>query len=437
LVPSVSKIGRKLYFNPIGYKMNIPILMVNIYSASSLSYSHGLASLAGVLVANGYKASDIAFHPVKTTDMAIGAEEILQYNPKIILLSCTSNQWENAKLLLSETKRRAPDVSICIGGPHVTADPNSVIASEYELYVIGEGEGLVTPIVNNLLHSRYPGKLNTNVGCKIASVIDNLDDLPMPLLAIFDKQIILEYPSLIFSRGCIFECSYCMSRNGGPEGRVRWKSPERAIAEVLDLIKYSQPEELYFDDDTLLKNHKWVTDFCALYKEHVSIPFNCNARPETINNRIANTLRDAGCDAIGIGIESGNYRIRKDILQRDVSDETILRAFDTARSAGLKTWSFNMVGLPTESDDDLNDTIILNDRAGSDFVRISMFTPYPGTPIYQNYQGEAYSRCYLAGSTRLNNNSHRLLNNWLDRLSDSHKLWYTTSELDVVMSNRV
>ncbi len=416
--------------------MKYPILMVNIYSDSSISYSHGLASLAGVLRANGYKSSDMGFHPVLTSNMELAAKEILEYSPSIVLFTCTSNQWEKAKSLADEIKTIDAGIDLCIGGPHVTADATSVKRSKFDYYVSGEGESIILPIVNNKILGRCKNINRNTIARKAMPVVVNLDDLPMPDLTIFDKKYILEYPSLMFSRGCIFECSYCMSRNGGPEGKVRWKSPERALAEVLDMIKYAKPEELFFDDDTLLKNHKWVIDFCALYRKHVDLPFYCNARPETITAKIVNTLRESGCLAVGIGLESGSYRIRKNILQRNITDETIIRAFDVVHKNGLKTWSFNMIGLPTESYEDLNDTIKLNNKIQSDYVRISMFTAYPGTPIFNTYPKKTYDRSYFEKPAHLCEQSLKLIKNWIATLTIENRLWYTKSEHDILQSNR-
>lgn len=128
-------------------------------------------------------------------------------------------------------------------------------------------------------------------------------------------------------------------------------------------------KELYVDDDTFLKNPRWVTDFCERYSSEVGVPFYCNARPETVRLDLCRRLKAAGCMAIGIGIESGNERIRREVLSRGMSNDRIVRAFQLAHEAGLKTWSFNMVGIPGETLSDFMDTVTLNDRVRTDYVR--------------------------------------------------------------------
>ena len=62
----------------------------------------------------------------------------------------------------------------------------------------------------------------------------------MPDLDIFDPRTVLNYPAFSFSRGCPFKCTYCCAplygqRETGSTA-VRYKSPERAIAEVEDML---------------------------------------------------------------------------------------------------------------------------------------------------------------------------------------------------------
>jgi radical SAM superfamily enzyme YgiQ (UPF0313 family) len=408
--------------------MKSHVLMVHVVTGATVSYSHGLASLAGVMLANGHAPSDLNLVTVRSDDMNSAAEQMISMEPSIILVSAMSNQWERVKTLASCVKRLAPQIPLCIGGSHVTAAPKTVSDSCFDICVAGEAEGVITPIVTGGpldIESVVRRFRNLNL---MSGMIENLDDLPMPVLQLFDKTDVLQYPSVMFSRGCPYKCTYCMSRLGGVGGRIRWKSPERAIRETIQLLEFAQPEEIYIDDDTLLKNPLWVKAFCRLYRERVSIPFFCNARPETIRPEVVQYLKEANCSAIGIGIESGSARIRRDVLGREMSDETIVRAFEVAHAAGLKTWSFNMVGLPSETPEDLQATIELNDRVKTEFIRVSIFTPYPGTPVYDTLKHLSYNRSYIRASKDIPDGLQQLYVQWVSRLDKEGRLWFTESE---------
>lgn len=409
--------------------MESKIVMVHITTGATLSYSHGFAILAAILIKQGYKHDDIKLVTVKTNNFKSAADKILRLNPFIVLVTCTSNQWDNAKKLASYIKQIDNSLPICVGGGHITALPESIYNSSFDIGVVGEAESVISTIVNEALISN----MNSNkILYKPEKTISMLDSLPLPYIQLFDKVDILEYPSVMFSRGCPFKCSYCMSRKGGYSGKVRWKSPERAITEVIELINYAQPKDIFIDDDTILKKPNWVIKFCELYKNKINIPFCCNARPETITRELVQCLREANCQAIGIGIESGSPRIRKDILLRTMTDDTIIQAFNIVKSFGLRTWSFNMVGMPTETPEDFMATINLNELVQTDYVRISIFTPYPGTPIYNINKESLFDHGYFRPLTGLSLEFQEMYKKWIRQLSSEGRLWYTEAESGLI-----
>jgi radical SAM superfamily enzyme YgiQ (UPF0313 family) len=109
-------------------------------------------------------------------------------------------------------------------------------------------------------------------------------------------------------------------------------------------------------------------------------------------------------------------------------DEVILRAFEVARAAGLRTWSFNMAGLPGETVEDLEATIALNGEAQPDFVRVSIFTAYPGTPIWTMQPVPCYDSSYLRDPDALPDELRGIYRQWLSSLDSEGRLWVTSSE---------
>jgi radical SAM superfamily enzyme YgiQ (UPF0313 family) len=81
---------------------------------------------------------------------------------------------------------------------------------------------------------------------------------------------------------------------------------------------------------------------------------------------------------VRIGVETGNERLRNDVLEKRVSDEAIIRAFRLLREAGIRRWAFNMLGVPFETPT-MEDTVRLNRAVDPDTVFCSIFQPYPGT----------------------------------------------------------
>ena len=82
-----------------------------------------------------------------------------------------------------------------------------------------------------------------------------------------------------------------------------------------------------------------------------------------------------------------------------------------------------MIGLPGETIDDLKATIQLNDEIGPTYLRISVYTPYPGTPLGNSIQSITTPISYFKGLDRLNKDMTNLAEEWLNKLKKEDRLW--------------
>ncbi|MCX5815132.1 MAG: radical SAM protein [Proteobacteria bacterium] len=111
-------------------------------------------------------------------------------------------------------------------------------------------------------------------------------------------------------------------------------------------------------------------------------PFVCNINPMSFTKAKGSLLKEAGCNDIRFGIESGSERIKKDIMKRVVSNESVRKAFEVTTSLGLMSSSFNMIGLPTETKEEVFETLQLNARLLPDTIKLMTFYPFKNTPLY-------------------------------------------------------
>ena len=102
-----------------------------------------------------------------------------------------------------------------------------------------------------------------------------------------------------------------------------------------------------------------------------------------VTPKLCEYLKGSGCTNVCIGIESGSEKIRKEVLNRNVSNKQIKNAFKTCHDVGLPTYSYNIVGLPYETTAEIKETIDLNREVGPNFLQVSIFQPYPGTALYK------------------------------------------------------
>lgn len=364
------------------------ILLIHPNMGLERIMNHGIVSLSAAIKSKGYDCKAIQiqnYFPSKLLKM------IRRIYPDIIGISLTENyrtQMEDlGKLLKAQL-----GIKIFVGGPFPSAYPEWINDCEWmDGLCIGEGERSFTEVIAKISRNQdYTDTLGFWFRDK-ERIIKNdyypldidLDKLPLPDIEIFDKETILNYPAFSFSRGCPFNCTYCCAplyrkRFGN---KIRFKSPERAIQEIKQMIRYCDPKILYFDDDTFLKSREWLVKFLKLYKVEINRHFSCNSRPETINEELIVMLRDAKCSSIGIGLESGDEEIRIRMLNRHISNEKIIEAFEICRKFGINTFTFNMVGIPGETKETFENTLKLNKLIKPSMTQISIFYPYRGTVL--------------------------------------------------------
>ena len=116
------------------------------------------------------------------------------------------------------------------------------------------------------------------------------------------------------------------------------------IAFVNSISPWS-PRALYFNDDCFTCRKRFLDEFCERYKAEFNLPFDINARPETLSDENCRQLKEAGCRRVSIGVENGDETFRAEVLGRKHSNDRIVQAFESCRKAGLKTKSFNIIHL--------------------------------------------------------------------------------------------
>jgi len=175
------------------------------------------------------------------------------------------------------------------------------------------------------------------------------------------------------------------------DGRyVRFRSPANIIAEIRDIAEsMTAKKEIYLEVETFGADQSWARElFAGLKNLNQELPMpiaygaNIRVTPGVDFNELFAACRDANFRFINIGLESGSDRVRREVLKRYYANEDIIRTVKLARSYGLQVALFNMVGLPTETPADFQQTIDVNRECQPDWHMTSIFYPYPGTDLY-------------------------------------------------------
>jgi len=178
---------------------------------------------------------------------------------------------------------------------------------------------------------------------------------------------------------------------------------DNVLAE-LELLADEYPiRRLTFADDVFGLSRDWALEFCEKYPRRFALEFECNVRADVLDENLLESLKGANCVQVNIGVEAGNEWLRREVLHRKMSNDQIIKAFDSAHKFGLKTLAYNMIGLPYETPEMIQETINLNKRLAPNHVAMFFFFPYPGTELYETCKKEGFlsqrwSTSYLSGS---------------------------------------
>lgn len=272
-----------------------------------------------------------------------------------------------------------------------------------DMICVGEGEELITELCNKLesnsditsirnLWIKSNGKIIKNESRPLIAP----DDLPFLDFDGFDDYNfyrplagrLYRMANVDISRGCPFQCSYCANHTlqklfKGLGKYHRVKSVPKAIEDLVFVKeKYNVEMMRFWDDDFAALRLDYLKDFAEEYEEKVNLPFLIYAGVNSLNEEKIKVLKDIGCVTMGIGIESGNETIRRDILNRRMSDEKIVKTFNLVKDYGIRVSAYNMIGLPFETRENIFETIELNRRCKPATSSVVFLEPYPKTEIY-------------------------------------------------------
>ncbi|MDW7761279.1 MAG: radical SAM protein [Acidobacteriota bacterium] len=347
-------------------------------------------------------------------------EAFASYRPDVVGFSVMSVNTRISSVLARAAKAENPDVLIVYGGIHPTIAPEETIAEDFvDAICRGEGDDTMIDFLEALDQGRdwseIPGLWTKRDGAvrrnPLRPLIRDLDRLPFPDRAALPPSSLnaeLYGVNLLTSRGCPFPCAYCQNKflmdlYRGEPSFVRYRSIDNVFAEIDAVLREFRPGRLSFSDESFTLNKAHLRDFCAAYTRRYRLPFLCQTRPDLIDEEKIVMLKEAGCDFINMAIESGNPDIRNGVLKRNISQDQIRTAYTLAHRHGIRTGSFNIIGLPQETPASVWDTINLNKELQPDRIMCTIFMPFRGTEL-----GE---KCLAEG--------------WLEHPIDDSEIYYT------------
>jgi radical SAM superfamily enzyme YgiQ (UPF0313 family) len=167
---------------------------------------------------------------------------------------------------------------------------------------------------------------------------------------------------------------------------VRYASAEKVIEEIEYLVDKYNIELLFFNDDDFIVNKSRLKKITALMEKkglHQKLSWRCQAGADSVDLETLNMIKKAGCRVVNFGFESGCQRVLDLLKNRRVSVEQNRKAVELAKKVGLIVVGAFMFGTPTETREEMEETLRFIRRSEIDFWNVAITTPYPGTKLWQ------------------------------------------------------
>jgi anaerobic magnesium-protoporphyrin IX monomethyl ester cyclase len=321
------------------------------------------------------------------------------FKPDLIAFSVLTDNYLWA-INISKLIKERYSIPIVFGGIHPTSVPEIVMKNNCVDFVIrGEGEYALLELITALEKDKSFSKINNLVFKKnnfpvingLRNFISDLDSLPYPDKDLFYKFIpyAKKTYTIMTSRGCPFNCTYCfnhmLKKIHFDKGKyLRKRSVDNVIGELRKAkLKYGF-NFVSILDDVFMFDNEWLKDFCKKYKEEINIPFRCIGHVNFITEENASLLKIAGCKIIQIGIQTTCDYTRKNIINRNETNETIERSSKIIKNHHIKLEVDHILGFPYETGKEQIEAAKFYNLIRPDIINTYWLKCFPKTTIIKH-----------------------------------------------------
>jgi len=384
--------------------VDVDLLLINPINRKKLpAYPPiGLISIATYLQENGFSCKILD----RNIERGNIAETLKKYNPRAVGVSFFATGpliIDGINIIRTLRQVMGKEIPIICGGLYPTLFPEHVIKDkDINFVIVSDGEITLLELMKNidkpvnyrgikgLVYKEHNGRIVSN---PLREVIKNLDDLPMPDWDLIDipkyldsrfygKKVI----SMTSSRGCPFRCSYCVEPILRKMGIVtvswRGRSAIKMIEEIEFMKSKYKIDGVNFLDVNFDANKRRLTEFCHMLKrEKIDIRWEHASRVDYAKKETLLMEKQRGCSVIQYGVETGSPRIIK-FLRKDTSNSQVVQAFNNCNEVGIQAVALFMIGLPTETVEDLKMTIDLIKSVPHFYAIPTIYKPYSGSDLF-------------------------------------------------------
>jgi len=302
-------------------------------------------------------------------------EKIEFIKPEFITITTTTPYLNWCKNFAEHLRHNYPEIKLIAGGPHASADPES-LTDQFDYIVVGEGERAIVDIVEGKWKHgiiKYP-------------LIKDIDTIPMPawdLIPVERYGIIQEgirTGVILSSRSCPYKCFFCGKTI---MGGYRKHSVNRIMNEIRNLRNNFGFKSFYFIDDCFTIDKKRVLEFCKRMQEEKLGSFRLTSRTDTIDEEMMKELKKAGIRSISYGLEHMDNKVLKTI-QKSNTTENNLKAVRLAKKYDVGVRGSFILNLPGATRKTMYECLEFAMKEDLDFADFYSLVAYSGTPLWKD-----------------------------------------------------
>jgi radical SAM superfamily enzyme YgiQ (UPF0313 family) len=353
--------------------------------------------LAAVLEKKGHNVDVIDLQGDDPSTKELEAELQLLH-PDIVGVTSATLTFNPAIQIIKAAKRVLPSCLTLMGGPHVTVmDEETLNANpDTDVVVRGEGEQTILELAQLVSETRldnlggvagitFRKKTGQVVRNSQRPFIEDLDTLPYPAHEHFDvrryKVSGKTYLPIITSRGCPFQCAFCLASHMCGKG-FRARRPKNVVDELEWLKDTYGAEAFAFYDDTFTYDNRRAFAICEeMRNRKFNLPWDCRTRVDRVTPELLTTLRKTNCLLIHFGVESGSQKMLN-AMRKGTTVEQNASAIKWAKEAGISVAISVVVGYPGETPEMMEETFEFIRKTEPDYLYMCEAVPYPGTEMY-------------------------------------------------------
>ncbi len=318
---------------------------------------------------------------------------IRRIEPELVGISNWTTFAASAFRMAEISKSLLPSCPVVMGGPHATAQSEEIlrISPAVDYVVLGEGEQTALELVAALAGGRLDPASIRGLAWRDHGIVRHapprerrrdLDEFPFP-----DRELLMnrarytpeDMGLIMTSRGCPYACTYCAT----DVRRTSYRSVGHVLAEIEAVRSRYGTVQFSFKDDSFTVDRARIEELCGRMRAELPpLGWECTTRLNLVTEDLLRKMKQAGCNNIKVGIESGSEEVLRR-MNKGITLDQIRQAARLLRKSGIYWTGYFLIGTPGETAQDIYKTRDFLYEVRPDFASIGVYEPFPGTAMFE------------------------------------------------------